>query len=287
MMSTAAADPPLIGLYHRRRLRDIWRSAGWPCQDMVEVDLLVAGLVERRTDPAGRDSLRVTDAGLRLLATTRDGHRAARNDHEALVARVALEMHRAGRIVWRGLSLRAPLHEVDSAAPAAPAEPAPSPAQQAASLWPPEQEAQPAPAADPAKRWVMAMPDVFSIRQTSVEDYLLPIVHEIKVRRADLLSDLKNPDKGAAYRALSSECWYVLRAGIGDTSDIPELYGVMLAHPVAGTDGRQANRFGALEVLRPAPRRPQRLVFATWMSLVRATPEVFDEGLSQGRLGEG
>jgi hypothetical protein len=25
---------------HRRRLRELWRSAGWPCQDMVEVELL-------------------------------------------------------------------------------------------------------------------------------------------------------------------------------------------------------------------------------------------------------
>ena len=32
---------------HRRRLRDVWRSAGWPCCDMVEVELLAAGLLKR------------------------------------------------------------------------------------------------------------------------------------------------------------------------------------------------------------------------------------------------
>jgi len=31
---------PLPAL-HRRRLREMWRSAGWPCQDLIEVELLV------------------------------------------------------------------------------------------------------------------------------------------------------------------------------------------------------------------------------------------------------
>ena len=44
-----------------------------------------------------------------------------------------------------------------------------------------------------------------------MEDYAEPVVHEIKVRRADLLSDLRRADKGAAYVALASQCWYVLK----------------------------------------------------------------------------
>ena len=39
--------------------------------------------------------------------------------------------------------------------------------------------------------WAIAMPDVFSIRHTTVEAYLEPIVHEVKVRRSDLLADLQ------------------------------------------------------------------------------------------------
>ena len=35
---------------HRRRLRQIWRSAGWPCQDMLEVELLDRGLLQRLRD---------------------------------------------------------------------------------------------------------------------------------------------------------------------------------------------------------------------------------------------
>lgn len=50
---------------HRRRLKDLWRSAGWPCHDGVELDLLTAGLIERHWDTEGRETLRLTDAGLR------------------------------------------------------------------------------------------------------------------------------------------------------------------------------------------------------------------------------
>jgi hypothetical protein len=227
-----------LGTAHRRRLREVWRSAGWPCQDLIEVELLAAGLLSRQRDGDGRETLRVTDAGIQVLAATLQKNRAARDAHESLVARVAIEMQRAGRVVWRGLSLRAPL------------------------------------AADDGRTaWAIAMPDVFSIRHTTVEDYAEPVVHEIKVRRADLLSDLRHAAKGAAYLALASQCWYVLRAGIAVADEVPAVYGVMFAGP------------GCLEVARPAPRRAVRVPFAVWMALARANAEPpLDEG-AQGWLG--
>jgi hypothetical protein len=154
--------PTNLSAAHRRRLREIWRSAGWPCQDGVEIELLAAGLLERVRHPSGHETLRVTDAGVSALAHMLQQQRARRDAHEALVERVATEMTRGGRIVWRGLSLRA---RVTTPAGAA---------------------------------WVRAMPDVFSVRHTSVEAYLEPVVHEVKVRRADLLSDLRNQAKRAA-----------------------------------------------------------------------------------------
>ena len=222
---------------HRRRLREIWRSAGWPCQDLVEVELLAAGLIERLRDEQGRESLRVTDAGVQVLAQTLQKNRAARDAHEDLVARVATEMQRAGRVVWRGLSLRAPL-----------------------------------PCEDGATQWAMAMPDVYSIRHTTVEDYAEPVVHEIKVRRSDLLSDLRQTRKREAYLALGSQCWYVLAAGIAQPDEVPPECGVLLAHD------------GGLEVARPAPRRAMRLAFGTWMALARASAEPGPEGDEQGLL---
>lgn len=230
--ATGPAPPPRLTPAHRRRLREVWRSAGWPCHDNLELDLLAAGLLLRHWDGHGRETLRVTDAGVALLAAARQRQQAARDAHEALVERVARQMQHAGRIVWRGLSLRAPLLGQDG-----------------------------------ATRWVMAMPDVFSIRHTTREDSVEPVAHEIKVSRADLLSDLRRPDKGLAYAALAGEAWYVLREGIGDADDVPPPFGVMSAGPKT------------LEVLRPAGRRPMQLAFGTWMALVRhgALPAVADD----------
>jgi len=241
--------PPItIGTPHRRRLREIWRSAGWPCQDLVEVELLAAGLLERVPDGAGHETLRVTDAGVRLLAATLRANRAARDAHELLVERVAREMQRAGRVVWRGLSLRAPL----VAAAGATIGPAEGPTGGTA--------------------WAIAMPDVFSIRHTTVEDYVEPVVHEIKVRRADLLADLRRAEKRAAYVALSSQCWYVLREGIGTADDVPPECGVLIAGA------------SALELARPAPKRAMRLAFGTWMALARAAAEPPLDDDAQGML---
>ena len=97
----AAAD---LAAGHARRLREVWRSAGWPCRDPIELDLLAAGLLQRQWDAHGRETLRVTDAGVHLLAAKRRRHQAALNAHEALVAQVAHEMQRAGRVVWCGVA---------------------------------------------------------------------------------------------------------------------------------------------------------------------------------------
>jgi hypothetical protein len=219
---TPVSQPTRI---HLQRLRQLWRSAGWPCQDLVEVELLAAGWVERLAEADGRERLRVTDAGVALIAASLVRNRAARDAHELLVERVATEMQRAGRIAWRGLSLRAGL-----------------------------------PTEDGKTLWVNAMPDVYSIRHSTVEDYLEPAIHEIKVSRADLLGELRRPAKSAAYRALCGQCWFVIRAGIAAPEEIPADYGVLIGHD------------SHLELARPAPKRACKPDFATWMALARATP---------------
>ena len=234
-----ADAPPPIGKTHARRLREVYRSAGWPCQDLVEIELLAAGLLERVRAATGHETLRVTDAGIRLLAATLQGNRAARSEHETLVQRVAREMSRAGRVVWTGLSLRAQV---------------------------------PGPTADDPPQWCIAMPDVFSIRNTTVEAFVEPVVHEIKVRRADLLGDLKKPAKRAAYLDLGGACWYVLGNDargrpVGQPDEIPAECGVMWLQD------------GQLAVARPAPRRPvERLPFAVWLELAKRTPHAAEGG---------
>jgi hypothetical protein len=245
--------PPSLPLtaVHRRRLRDVWRSAGWPCQDLLEVELLAAGLLERVRDDAGRETLRVTDAGIAVLAATLQRNRGALDAHQTLVARVALELQRAGRIAWCGLSLRSRIADAEHAK---------------------------------GERWVMAMPDVYSIRQTSVAGYLQPEVHEIKVRRGDLLADLRRPAKRAAYLGMAGACWYVLAEGVGSADDIPPDCGVMVAHGDARNGAPM--RF---EVQRLAPTRAMPfeagLPFAVWMALARATPQPASDDDVQASLG--
>jgi hypothetical protein len=112
-------------------------------------------------------------------------------------------MHRAGRIVWQGLSLRAP---VAAEVPELPLPAVPS-------VF--DAEAVPGPA-QAAVRWVQAMPDVYSIRHTTREDWVEPVAHEIKVSRADLLSDLKKPAKARPmppWPASAGTCWPRASAG--------------------------------------------------------------------------
>lgn len=278
------ADLPPLNRRHHQRLREIYRSSGWPCHDVLEVELLAHGVLERQFDDLGREQLRVTDAGIQLLARAFASNRAARSAHEDLVEQVAHAQLANARLAWRGLMLRVPLsaglfeqgeNAPDDEAAGGVAEVprsglgasstlhlamAPSEAQS-------EAEAQAEAAMlTPGQIWAMACPDVFSVRRTTVEAYLEPVVHEIKVSRADLLGDLRNPAKRAAYLAMASACWYVIGCNakgkpIAEPDEIPEECGVML---FAG---------GQLSVLREAPRRGiERLPFSTWMALAKATP---------------
>ncbi|RZI64340.1 MAG: hypothetical protein EOP79_15265 [Variovorax sp.] len=244
-------EPPsgdiVLGRMHARRLREVYRSAGWPCRDPIEIDLLAAGLLERQRAASGHETLRVTDRGIAHIAGSLVVNRAALSAHEALVEQVAREMTRNGRIAWRGLSLRARVAGATEGDPA---------------------------------RWCIARPDVFSIRNTSVEAYAQPIVHEIKVRRADLMADLRKPDKRAAYLDLGGECWYVLGRDARDRpiatpDEIPSECGVLMLEA------------GRLVVARPAVHRVlPRMPFGVWMALAKARPVGGFDEQAQGLLNE-
>ena len=235
-----------LSRFHTKRLREVYRSAGWPFQDTVEIELIAAGLLEQASEPSGHDKVRVTACGIAYLAQCIQKNRQNRSPHEVLVDRVAQTMVRDGRIVWTNLSLRARL----------PSEP------------------------ETPNRWKMCKPDVFSIRHTSVASYLEPIVHEIKVSRADLLGDLKSKDKRDSYLDVGGQCWYVLGCDskgrpIGREDDVPPECGVMIAEP------------DRLHVARNAAKSSSReMPFAIWMALARATPVNFGDFESENHLSQ-
>jgi hypothetical protein len=226
-------DPlPELKRPHAKRLREIYLSVGWPSLDVVEIELLAAGMLERVRDAAGLECVRVTDAGIQYLAATAQVNRTALSAHQALVNAVAQVMQRDGRLVWTALALRARI--------------------------PPE--------GDTNCYWKMCQPDVYSIRNSSKQSFLEPIVHEIKVSRADLMGDLKLPDKRRAYLDVGGQCWYVLGRTakgkpIAEPEEVPSECSVML---------QSGDRF---EVLRGAPKREMlELPFGVWMALAKATP---------------
>jgi len=246
-MDQSASPTPTLKRAHAKRLRELYRSAGWPYQDVIEIELLAAGLLERVPDAKGVECMRVTDAGIQYLAHAAQSNRNSLSAHNHLVDQVAHAMLRDGRIVWKGLSLRASLPQKDEV----------------------------------PTRWRICMPDVFSIRNTTVQGYLEPIVHEIKVSRADVLGDLKNKDKRDAYLAIGGQCWYVLGCNakgkpIAEADEIPLECGVMLF------DGQR------LDVARSAPKRPvAELPFSVWMALAKATPLRTEICLMKDDLGAG
>ncbi|MEJ6001726.1 hypothetical protein [Paucibacter soli] len=243
---------PALSRSHRSRLMQVWRSAGWPCKDALEIDLLAAGMLDLHIAADGRETLRLSQAGIQWLAEARQQNSRALSGHDRLAQKFAEQLMAGGRIVWRELSLRA---QVETEAPAE----LPPALREALPLWD-----EPAPARAAAHVWRMARPDLFSVRNTSVEAYLQPLVHEVKFSRADLLADLRHAAKRQAYQWLCSEVYYLFPAGVAKPNEIPEQYGIWLLH---GTLEE-----GSFELLRPAQHQPCKLPFAVWLALAKATP---------------
>jgi hypothetical protein len=167
---------------------------------VIEVWLLAAGLLGASAARFGHETIRLTDAGIAVLAET-----LARTAPGAICTsnwsrRVAREMTRAGRLAWRGLAVRARRRA----------------------------------------RLDDAMPDVFSIRHTTVEAACRADRPRGQVQRADLLVDLRRASKREGISRIGGECWYVLREGIASADEIPRC-GVLVASDLR------------LEVVRPAP----------------------------------
>ena len=219
-----APDPEALTRLHFRRLRLYFRSAGWPCQDSIELDLLDRGLIRRETG-SGQETIVVTDAGIAALARQLERNRQAHAEHDVLVDRVARWLLAQKRLVFRGVALRTRLDDA----------------------------------------WMLSKPDVFSLRHVTSSRRLHPSVHEIKVRRADLLGDLRKDTKRRGYQSYSQSFHYVIAEGIADPAEIPEDCGLIVA----------TSR--TLRIVRPAPHRAASLTTAQWIALVRAGAEWGDD----------
>ncbi|MDZ7813445.1 MAG: hypothetical protein U5L74_10125 [Ideonella sp.] len=266
MNHSSPLSPPPPTRAHLTRLMKIWRSAGWPSRDPLDIDLLAAGWVCLVGEHPGQECLKLTEPGMALLAQSRHTQRRQASAHDRLALQMAEWLVGTGRLVWHELSLRAQVAAEPTAPSALPSSGTAGkqlPFMAPLGLWGDDCPA-PEAATQPSTQWRLARPDLFSVRRTSNPAYLQPMVHEIKVSRADLFSDLRNKPQRAAYQGLCSECYYVFPAGMAEPKELPEDLGVWVLHSEAESC--------RLEMLRPARHAPCTLPFEVWMALAQATP---------------
>ncbi len=223
------AAPSPLPRIHAARLRHYWRSQGWACHDDIDIDLLRWGLVDEQPGLDIASRFAVTAAGRTALGDGLKRNRRARNAHSEATEAVASHLASTGRLVFTELSVRTE-HE---------------------------------------GRWRSCKPDVFSMVRGLRADHLAPQVHEIKVRRADLLGELRG-GKIERYRELAASIYLVIADGIAEPDEIPGDYGVALYSATAG-----------FRIARAAPIGDYSLETRHWMALAKATPFTIEPQTAQ------
>ncbi|RJS95241.1 hypothetical protein [Salinisphaera sp. Q1T1-3] len=205
---------------HATRLRHYWRSQGWACHDNIDLDLLRWGLIVEYPEREIASRFELSAGGRDALTAGLQANRAARAAHARSVAATARHLVDGGRLVFTELSIRT-IHE---------------------------------------DKWRTCRPDVLSLVPGLRADHLVPQVHEIKVRRSDLLGELRHA-KIERYRELAAGIYFVLADDIADVSEIPDAYGVAFHHPNHG-----------YRIARSAPIGDYQLETRHWMALAKARP---------------
>lgn len=229
MSAAPDAAPSPLPRLHATRLRHYWRSQGWACHDNIDIDLLRWRLVQEQPGQDIASRLVLTDAGRAALGDGLERNRRARDAHSEATEAVAHHLAAIGRLVFTELSVRTE-HE---------------------------------------GRWRACKPDVFSLVRGLRADHLAPQVHEIKVRRADLLGELRGA-KIERYRELAASIYLVLADGIAAPDEIPADYGVALYSAAAG-----------FRIARAAPIGDYSLETRHWMALAKATPFTTEPPMAQ------
>lgn len=207
---------------HFRRLRHYWLGKGMPgggasLADGVDLDLAAAGLIMRR-EVLGGVFFVPTQEGERELHAEKQREIARRAPHHELASRLALYLQNKGRVTWENIELRVDLN---------------------------------------AGKRQLIRPDVFSLAATYNEKNMAPCVHEVKVSRADFLSDVATPEKRSGYLAVAESVFYVAPAGIIESAEVPDECGLVIEHG-----------HGEFEQVKRAKKQPVRLSHSTWMNLV-------------------
>lgn len=111
---------------------------------------------------------------------------------------------------------------------------------------------------------VLVRPDVYSLVATHTEKRLCPIVHEVKVSRADFLADVANQAKREGYFKIACYVVYAAPQGMIELSEVPDDCGLIVEL-----------KDGVWKQLRRGQRRSAVLTSWHYMNLVlKSLPEV-------------
>lgn len=188
---------------HYQRLRFYWRSgknAGVRL-DAIDLDLAAAGLVTRQVT-LGLTQYLISPLGEIELRKEKSRNAARRAPHEELGGRCAQWLRSQGRMTWENIEFMVRESDIGSLA-----------AEFRSS--------------DVLSLAAVVRPDVFSLEPTTNLANIRPLVHEVKVSRADALADFRNPEKRLAYACIAEEVYFVTPAGLIQPDEVPSGCGLV------------------------------------------------------------
>jgi hypothetical protein len=203
--SASQLDAAAITLNRRqiKRLRFYFqqgRHASSNTPDSIDLDLIALKTIVLVDASSGYTRVKITDAGLATLHQHRQNDLAERQVHHDLGGRVAEYLRAQGRITWENIEFKSLVDSEDLKTPAG----------------------------EPYQFWKRVRPDVFSIAATLDMKTANPCVHEIKVSRADFLSDIAKPEKRQAYAMLAQAVYYVAPEGMIQPHELPKELGLLV-----------------------------------------------------------
>lgn len=163
-------------------------------RDGIDLDLLGLALISVTETQWHYDHATITQAGIDVLHRHRQADKAARAVHHNLGTRLADYLRRQGRITWENVEFSNRVQDKELG----------------------------------YERKQCVRPDVYSILPSLNLKGANPCVHEVKVSRADFLSDLAKPEKRAAYAMMAEAVYYVAPEGMIDPKEVPQGFGLLI-----------------------------------------------------------
>lgn len=209
---------------HYKRLRWYFQSphgaGAGGMGDNIDLDLAALGMIEKCDLTGGVVCFEITQAGISELSAENKREIERRSPHHTLAGRLAQWLQKQGRVTWENIEFVVEVETFGQVGRKA------------------------------------VRPDVFSVITTLNPKNICPIVHEVKVSRADFLADVTKPEKRGAYSVIAEAVYYVAPAGMIAPEECLEECGLV----VETNDG--------FEVLKKHKRRTVELGAKQFMNMI-------------------